>query len=470
MTIGLITFIVIVILVNIMMLIQLRSNQIRAQKTSKVLVDQIEHILDDNDIEEAKLKEELKDEYVAKAKAIAYFLNNDSEKINNAKEIEKICNLIKVDEINIFNENGVIYAGNVEEYYGVSFDSGEQIGYFKPMLENKTLTMCQDLTENTVKFKLMMYAIVWDESGKNMIQVGIEPIRLIEELKKNEISEVVNKMPSYEGLEILVADKKTLQIIGATSADFINDNLKEIGIDIEGKNLSKDYNFNCQINSVPSYCTAHEHEDGIIVVVNDRRVVNRNIIITIGVVAIYLAIAFVVLNIIVGKMSKSVLEANKTATTDKLTGLLNRRGYENTVIGIADIRQNWIYADIDVNGLKGVNDNLGHEAGDEMIKGMADCMVKALGQKAELFRNGGDEFVAILFIQPEELPAVKENFEKTISEWSGKLVKSLSASVGYVSRSEFPDKSIEEIAKIADERMYADKEAYYKRTGIERRK
>ena len=82
-----------------------------------------------------------------------------------------------------------------------------------------------------------------------MIQVGIEPIRLIEELKKNEISEVVNKMPSYEGLEILVADKKTLQIIGATSADFINDNLKENGIDIEGKNLSKDYNFNCQINS-----------------------------------------------------------------------------------------------------------------------------------------------------------------------------------------------------------------------------
>ena len=77
MTVGLITFIVIVILVNIMMLIQLRSNQIRTQKTSKVLVDQIEHILDDNDIEEAKLRKELKDEYVAKAKAIAYFLNND---------------------------------------------------------------------------------------------------------------------------------------------------------------------------------------------------------------------------------------------------------------------------------------------------------------------------------------------------------------------------------------------------------
>ena len=134
------------------------------------MVDQIEHILDDNDIEEAKLKEELKDEYVAKAKAIAYFLNNNKEKINNVKEIEKICNLINVDEINIFNENGVIYAGNVEEYYGVSFDSGEQIGYFKPMLKNKTLTMCQDLKENTVKFKLMMYAIVWDESGKNMSQ------------------------------------------------------------------------------------------------------------------------------------------------------------------------------------------------------------------------------------------------------------------------------------------------------------
>lgn len=56
--------------------------------------------------------------------------------------------------------------------------------YFKLMLEDKTLTMCQDVTPNTSEGKKIMYAITWDETGTRMIQVGIEPVRLLNEVKQ----------------------------------------------------------------------------------------------------------------------------------------------------------------------------------------------------------------------------------------------------------------------------------------------
>ena len=60
-----------------------------------------------------------------------------------------------------------------QKYFGYSFDSGEQMAYFKPMLKDKKLTMCQDVTPNTSEAKEMMYAIAWNEAGNKMIQVAL---------------------------------------------------------------------------------------------------------------------------------------------------------------------------------------------------------------------------------------------------------------------------------------------------------
>lgn len=52
----------------------------------------------------------------------------------------------------------------------------------------------------------MMYAITWNNSGTKMIQVGIEPKRLIDEMNQNQISVVISNMPMYTGINIFVAD------------------------------------------------------------------------------------------------------------------------------------------------------------------------------------------------------------------------------------------------------------------------
>ena len=184
-------------------------NDKNSDRTSKVLLDRVITVLDKNDESEEALIKSLKDDYIVRAKAVSYIIDAKPEVEYDVDELQKIAALISVDEIHLFDTKGYIYSGSVPKYFGYSFDSGEQMAYFKPMLKDKKLTMCQDVTPNTSEAKEMMYAITWNEAGNKMIQVGIEPKRLLNEAKQNEVSNVVANMPVYKGMEILVVDADT---------------------------------------------------------------------------------------------------------------------------------------------------------------------------------------------------------------------------------------------------------------------
>ena len=161
----------------------------------------------------------------------------------------------------------------------------------------------------------------------------------------------------------------------------------------------------------------------------------------------------------------------KKSIIDELTGLYNRRAYEEDILEFSagGTGENFVYASIDVNGLKVVNDEIGHAAGDELIQGAAECMTKVFGSYGKVYRTGGDEFVSIFFATKEQLESIKEDLEQASDDWSGKLVSSLALSVGYVSKDECKDETILDIAKLADKRMYQVKGEYYSRKGIDRR-
>lgn len=103
----------------------------------------------------------------------------------------------------------------------------------------------------------------------------------------------------------------------------------------------------------------------------------------------------------------------------------------------------------DLNGLKVTNDTLGHLAGDELIKGAAECLSKHF---PDICRTGGDEFVAMLAISRDEYEKIRRELNSTIANWHGKLVPELSISIGSASSEEFPDFSLEELTKTADEK------------------
>ena len=122
---------------------------------------------------------------------------------------------------------------------------------------------------------------------------------------------------------------------------------------------------------------------------------------------------------------------------------------------------NFTYVSMDLNGLKKVNDSFGHEMGDEFIKAAARCMAESFGSYGKLYRTGGDEFVAMLFAEDEYLERIRQDFEERIARESEQYTFKLSVSCAYVRAKDYPDKTLAEIAKLADMQMYEAKRAHY---------
>ncbi|MBO4910869.1 MAG: GGDEF domain-containing protein [Lachnospiraceae bacterium] len=151
---------------------------------------------------------------------------------------------------------------------------------------------------------------------------------------------------------------------------------------------------------------------------------------------------------------------NRKSISDSLTGLKNRRGYQSIIDSLKD-DERVVAVFCDANGLKAINDNAGHQAGDEFIKKIAGIL-KDTFSDGEICRISGDEFVVILTGVDETKISVRMNYFGEVLFKEGRI-----ASYGY----EIGDgKDILELVRSAEKKMYADKEKYYKETGKDRRK
>lgn len=149
---------------------------------------------------------------------------------------------------------------------------------------------------------------------------------------------------------------------------------------------------------------------------------------------------------------------------DALTGFRNRKAYYKD---IALIERNEdmskqplgvVFAD--VNGLKRINDSMGHEAGDGLIASVAEKIMTVFPE-AKWYRFGGDEFVILSF--DKERAAFDEKLQTLAKLWED----GCSASIGSVWLENAQD--IENSVSLADEMMYRDKSQYYEQTKNDRR-
>ena len=124
---------------------------------------------------------------------------------------------------------------------------------------------------------------------------------------------------------------------------------------------------------------------------------------------------------------------------------------------------------MDINGLKAVNDGLGHEAGDELIRGAAACIVNAFGTGRSCYRTGGDEFVVLTPMSREEATSVLMALNQETRRWRGEKAKSLSVSAGFALSQDYDGLTSEALVRESDKAMYEAKAAYYRKTGRDRR-
>lgn len=159
--------------------------------------------------------------------------------------------------------------------------------------------------------------------------------------------------------------------------------------------------------------------------------------------------------------------------TDALTGALSRYAYSKALKSFAEagaLPKELAAFTVDINGLKQANDTLGHEAGDELIRGAAECIVNALDAEGKCYRTSGDEFVVLTEMDNQEARNALRRLKRETRRWRGNTARSLSVSAGFALAADHPGMTAEALVQASDKAMYQAKTAYYQQTGRDRRK
>lgn len=154
------------------------------------------------------------------------------------------------------------------------------------------------------------------------------------------------------------------------------------------------------------------------------------------------------------------------AFKDIMTGLENRTAFESTIRKIRDAERDpeqekdknppsWIIMIADMNCLKIINDEHGHDKGDEALFKLASYLKKHFGPIGECYRIGGDEFCVLApDVSIECFEEVCQCFRASLEAEDQETAYPFSASMGYV---RLDESGIDECVKKADRKMYEEK-------------
>lgn len=161
------------------------------------------------------------------------------------------------------------------------------------------------------------------------------------------------------------------------------------------------------------------------------------------------------------EMEEKKLELEELSSTDSLTGLFNSRHIKDvamTVLRAAQSRAEPVtLLFMDVDSFKKINDTLGHQYGDEVLRSIGDIIKSIVREKDYCFRYGGDEFCVILSNCTEE--SARTVFVHRLNEIIKEKLGEITLSVGLAQTGPNEYEDVEDILRKADASMYAAKRA-----------
>ncbi|MBR5970321.1 MAG: GGDEF domain-containing protein [Lachnospiraceae bacterium] len=153
---------------------------------------------------------------------------------------------------------------------------------------------------------------------------------------------------------------------------------------------------------------------------------------------------------------------NQLAYVDVLTGLQNRKSVDNLFRVLDSTRSNYCIVLIELGGLKLLNERYGHEAGDKMLRNLADVLNDCFGEHGFRARQGGNEFLVVINRIPlQQLQSLLMRATGTFDMMKPVAYRTdVSFSYGYAFREERPMGGGRGVYALAEERMLEQKRAY----------
>ncbi|HHQ4663581.1 TPA: GGDEF domain-containing protein, partial [Aeromonas veronii] len=144
----------------------------------------------------------------------------------------------------------------------------------------------------------------------------------------------------------------------------------------------------------------------------------------------------------------------KELRLDPLTGVFNRRAFNQDLEAIDMSSSDYTLILIDLDDFKKINDNYGHQLGDLVLCRVVDTLVSVLGLE-NVYRIGGDEFAAILMVDSEIVPKLLDRLQKQVCKlkWREKNC-TVTLSIGVTKG----QRNYIEAISLADAALYRSKE------------
>jgi diguanylate cyclase (GGDEF)-like protein len=174
-----------------------------------------------------------------------------------------------------------------------------------------------------------------------------------------------------------------------------------------------------------------------------------------------LAASVLIVGILIASLRAALVRERSLSRQDPLTSLMNTRAfYEEAARMLALSRRKGrpvTIAYIDLDNFKDINDTLGHQAGDELLRQVGKLLRASLRPSDLTTRLGGDEFAVLLSeTGAEEAKATLERLHSLLAHRFAPTASGVTSSIGAVTYLRVPD-SVETMVHQADIRMYAAK-------------
>ncbi len=310
---GIMTIIILLVAV----LFQIISIQSQERENAEASFVQVEKMIDKSADELDAAIFEYRNTCLLNAEVISYVIDKNPEILGDVDQFRLLARKLEVDEIHIFNTDGVIFTGTHPEYFTYSVLMDGQISYFRPMLEDKRLKLCQDITPNTAEGKLVQYSAIWSTDGNYIVQVGMYPDTILEITDKNDLSYVFSLLRGAPGVTFYAIDAKDGSVIGSPAGAYNDKSASEMGWDL---NETEHYErgAHVKVNGVNSYCFFYDMDGTFIAYVISNDQLYNNVPSFTGLLALCLLVIASVMVIVVKKYTDKYIIGSISATNVKL--------------------------------------------------------------------------------------------------------------------------------------------------------
>ena len=239
-------------------ILQTITTSISNMSDSREKLSTVKEKLESNQEEIDRLTENLGENSLAKSKAFANIIAADSSIISDKSKMNALLDDLKVSELHVIDENGIITHSTVDAYVGFDMGSGEQSAAFLVIIDDPSIEIVQEPQENAAEKILMQYVGVARKDVKGFVQVGIRPEILEETLANTAVDVVLDEIDYGKKGYIWAVDLQSGQVIAHPEKSLIGTSAKNAGLPVKaGSGRTK-------VNRVTGYYVAEAY-DGMLI-------------------------------------------------------------------------------------------------------------------------------------------------------------------------------------------------------------